>query len=397
VSRAVAIVIALVVGLGVGGFVVYEYGSLFLPPRLPELPIPSTPQTKIRSPGNLVAVTAEGRLQPEGGVINVGATAGDRLSHYCEGIAEGKVVEKGQELAYLESHAIRVAQRDYAKAQLAEAEAQLKAVTTGGEASISEAKIRQKQVKDASEYDIAAQNAKIGLAKAQLANAKKNLERLLDVQRNNTSSTIPQQQIDQQRLVVRQAEEDLAASKALLDKLKVASESNRQLAQAQYESAQASLARAQSQIPIESLRKNVDMAEGNLQLTIVRAPSPGTILQILVRPGEVIGTQPILRMADTSRMVANAEVYEDFIPLVHVGQQAEISSRALPKKLTGKVISIGRIIARNQLNPLDPGKVQEGRVVEVKVLLDESADAARLINLQVTVEFARDSSTPPAQ
>ncbi|MEE8302933.1 MAG: HlyD family secretion protein, partial [Candidatus Tectomicrobia bacterium] len=55
--------------------------------------------------------------------------------------------------------------------------------------------------------------------------------------------------------------------------------------------------------------------------------------------------------------------------------------------LTGKVVHIGNIVWKNDILDVDPAADTDARVVEVKIELDQSATAARLINLQVNVHI----------
>jgi HlyD family secretion protein len=84
-------------------------------------------------------------------------------------------------------------------------------------------------------------------------------------------------------------------------------------------------------------------------------------------------------------MYAVAEVYETDIGLVRVGQKGRVTSPVLSEALTGTVEQIGNMIAKNDILDVDPTANTDARVVEVKIRLDNSAPAARLINLQVYV------------
>ena len=63
-------------------------------------------------------IVALGRLEPAGGVLEIGAVPGDVLKRFADGVAEGAVVDAGAELAYLESYDLRATQLDAANAKL---------------------------------------------------------------------------------------------------------------------------------------------------------------------------------------------------------------------------------------------------------------------------------------
>jgi HlyD family secretion protein len=130
------------------------------------------------------------------------------------------------------------------------------------------------------------------------------------------------------------------------------------------------------------------MAEERLKRTVIRAPSDGTIFTILARPGESVGTLPLLRMGDSRHMLAVAEVYETDVCLVRVGQTATIASPALSQPLTGVVEQVGSTIVKNHLLDVDPSADADRRVVEVRIRLDQSEPAASMINLQVQVSIS---------
>ena len=87
-----------------------------------------------------------------------------------------------------------------------------------------------------------------------------------------------------------------------------------------------------------------------MELTIIRAPKDGQILDIYADPGEAVSPsgEPILALGDTRQMYVVAEVYETDIGLVKVGQSATITSRngAFNQALTGTVEEIGLQIAK---------------------------------------------------
>jgi HlyD family secretion protein len=93
----------------------------------------------------------------------------------------------------------------------------------------------------------------------------------------------------------------------------------------------------------------------------------------------------LLELGKTDRMYVIAEVFESDITRVHIGDKATITGEALTEPLHGEVESIGMQVAKNNVLQTDPTSLTDARVIEVKVRLDDSSAASRLIHAKVTV------------
>jgi len=134
-------------------------------------------------------------------------------------------------------------------------------------------------------------------------------------------------------------------------------------------------------------RATLAKAQAELELSRVRAPLDGQVLEIHAREGERVGPEGILDLGDTSAMFVVAEVYETEIGGIQIGQRARIQSPALPRTLRGKVERIGLKIGKKDVLGTDPVADTDARVVEVEIRLDDPTPAARLTNLRVDVVF----------
>ena len=132
-------------------------------------------------------------------------------------------------------------------------------------------------------------------------------------------------------------------------------------------------------------RSDLDAAQARLDLSEVRSPIAGQVLEIHAREGERLGAEGLMEIGETGRMYAVAEVYETDIGRVRVGQRARIRSPALPRELEGQVERIGLKIGKKDVLDTDPAARIDARVVEVEILLDDAAQVAGLKNLQVDV------------
>jgi HlyD family secretion protein len=149
--------------------------------------------------------------------------------------------------------------------------------------------------------------------------------------------------------------------------------------------ASASTAVRLSETGVDVARAHLARVEAEQQRSLVRAPVDGRVIDIMVRPGELIGESGILELAQVSRMKAIAEVYETDIRRVTTGQRATISSAALQGDLTGTVESIRQKVQKQDEIGTDPAARKDARIVEVTIALDDSGPAASLTNLQVDV------------
>jgi len=125
--------------------------------------------------------------------------------------------------------------------------------------------------------------------------------------------------------------------------------------------------------------------QAELQRSYIRAPFSGRVLDVNVRPGELIAERGILELGRVQRMYAIAEVYETDIRYVKVGQRATISSPALESEIAGTVKAIRHKVEKQDEIGTDPAARKDARIVEVAVLLDDSDPVAGLTNLQVDV------------
>lgn len=332
-----------------------------------------------------VEVVALGRLEPRGEVVRVGGPTGERIQRLE--VRQGDIVQTGTVLAYLESYDERRAQRDVAAAQLAEAEQRLRATTTFAQAQVREAQSQAERIQSPAQFELQAQQALVRELEADLAQKNQDLRRFEDLY---AQGAISQQERDRQRSTARQAEEKLNNARANLVRLEADLQASLRSAQATVQAQEANLPLSQVQVAVESARQNLNLAEAQLERTIIRAPQTGRILRILTLAGEAIGQDgSVLDMGDTSQMFVVAEVYETDVGLVRVGQPAMITSRngAFDETLSGRVAEIGWQVFKNNVLDDDPAANADARVVEVKVQLDDGRPVEALTNLQVDVRI----------
>lgn len=146
--------------------------------------------------------------------------------------------------------------------------------------------------------------------------------------------------------------------------------------------------REEAELRVRVARAQLAGARAELDLSLVRAPIAGQVLAIHARAGERPGSEGILELGRTGEMYAIAEVYETDISRVREGQQATITSPALPEPLTGRVEKVGLQVGKMDVLDADPVAKTDARVVEVKIRLDDAPDFPLLTYLQVKVEIS---------
>jgi HlyD family secretion protein len=143
----------------------------------------------------------------------------------------------------------------------------------------------------------------------------------------------------------------------------------------------------EAEVGLRIAQANLAASRARLELTRIRAPIVGQVLEIHARSGERVGANGVLEMGDTKHMVAVAEVYETDIASISEGQRAVIQSSALPAPLSGVVGRVGLKVGRMDALGTDPIAKADARVIEVRIDLDSSESVARLTNLQVEIEI----------
>jgi HlyD family secretion protein len=344
----------------------------------------STPQAQAETPARR-SVTALGRLEPRGRVIDISVAGDERLSTIL--VKEGQLVKAGEILAYLESYESRVASRDRAVTTIQDTERQLAADVELGQARIHQGELNRTRLKDVSVREIQAQEAKVREIHAELDLAVRDRDRAESLSK---SSVIAPQEADRQSSNVARIRASLESAEATLQRLKTGASSDLQLAEAEVATRKTELESTRAAAHLQSLRQAANLAEADLKRTVIRAPSDGQIIEVIANPGEALFGRILLRMGDVSQMYVLAEVYEADVSRVRTGQRVEVTSSALSKPLTGIVERVGTNVLKRQVPNLDPQADTDVRIVQVRARLDGSEEAARFVDLQVDVRIQID-------
>ena len=315
----------------------------------------ATPATNTSTKDQPKAISALGRLEPQGEVIKVASPSALGTSRIVKlMVKEGDVVKQGQVIAILDSYDRSVATLLQAQSQAQESDRNLARVRAGAKSG-----------------DIAAQAGNVEAAKANtnalVVNAKR-IQAELEIANGEYKR-------------FQKLQQEGAISDSLLDayKLKVITLEG-QLLQLQQQIQQAAFQIKQSEGLLISVREvrptdiqfaeaqlqtamvNVKKAEVDLDLAQVRAPIDGQVLKINSKTGEVVSqTNGVMDLGNTSQMYVVAEIYETDIGKIKVGQTATIESEAFEGLITGKVDRIGLRIAKMMFSELtQPPKLMCG-------------------------------------
>ena len=145
--------------------------------------------------------------------------------------------------------------------------------------------------------------------------------------------------------------------------------------------------REERETRVRMVEAQLARAHAELERGYVRSPIDGRVLYVHAREGERVETNGIVELGKTDHMFAIAEVYEDDVGRVRVGQHARVTSPVLASPLSGKVEWVHLRVAKQDAVGTDPAARKDARIVEVEVRLDDSRLAAGLTNLQVEIEI----------
>jgi HlyD family secretion protein len=307
-------------------------------------------------------VVALAKLVPEGELRTVAPPfgAGDARIAMLK-VEEGQKVAAGDVLAVLDN------------------EGQLKAALEAAQASVAQrsAALEQTRAQVRASRDEA--TAALARAEATARNAQADFERIEQLAKRGVSTEAA---LSKARTVREETAREIDRLKATLsrfDTVDLERQPDVAVAASNLALARSELARAQ---------QDVDKA-------YVRAPIAGTVITILVRPGEKPGAAGVLRLGNLEQMKAEIEVFQTQIGFVSLGDAVTFTADSLPKPLQATVSRIGLEVGRQTLVDPNPAANTDARVVKVQAMLspESSAIAQRFTNLQLIARI----TTRPAQ
>ena len=375
-----------------GGFLAGAFLGDKVVPKLGK----TLPRMNSSEPTSSVVVSSLGKLMPSGGIVSIVGPPGDRIEKVY--VKAGQAVKAGQNLFQLASRDDRREEAGLIEIQVKEAQRQKQAITAARNAKLAEIDEQVKAVEVTKGAETKAQALKIAFLRQQFAAARKRQERIEGL--DTTKVDIGAQEREQVDLAVAQAKTELEAAEGVLEATAKKSDLQLLAATAQRASAAAEMDLALLRVPLDSLKKNLALAELREKRSTLTAPVAGTVVQIVGNEGDPTGTGPILYLAAGTGMVVVAEVYATDIHKLRAVKsfdkvQVEVSGQALGEKihLHGRIAgedAIGLSVARNSVVGFSPRSDSDRRVIEVRVALDEDSakSAAKFVGLEVEVKFS---------
>jgi HlyD family secretion protein len=307
------------------------------------------------TPASAVLLAAPARIEGASENINVGAGVDGVLAAVL--VREGQTVSAGQPLALVDC-------RDD-EARLGEARAAIEIAKQKRARLLRGSRDEERRI--AHEQELAATAAL----------------RLAQIQQQRMRSLYATGDVAKERLDL--AEKEATIAEAALR----GTQQQQQLVNAQ--PLPEELARAEAELAEADARLHTTQAQlGKCQ---IEAPQAGTVLRIHTHPGEAVSTlnpQPVLVLADTSKLYARAEVDERDVGQLVINQAVLLRADALAgQTCRGRVHQLGQLMGRKHIRSGDPAEKSDRDVLEVLIELAECTPQPP-IGLRVTAQFLTD-------
>jgi HlyD family secretion protein len=309
------------------------------------------PPAQTNDGGHKIIAAAPGRIEGSADSIEIGAS--------ISGIVERVPVQQGDRIS-VGQLLVGIDCRDLA-AQLRERSAEYDAATA----------LNLKLVNGPRPQEIDIAKANVELAQARLAEAQARLMRSQNLVDRNTIS----------RADYDTAERDSHMAAAQLDAA--------QLSLRLLEAGTRDEELAESKARMIAAEQAMRVTKAELEKCDVKSPIDGVVLSKHVSVGELVSLyfpKPLITVAEVQHYRVRAEVDEHDVPLVHVGQKAEIIVEAAPEHLHGAVVRVAPMMGRRKILTADPADKSDRDVREVIVDIDGKPENIP-IGLRVSVLF----------
>lgn len=321
--------------------------------RAEELP-PDPPASAL--PGSWETV-ALGRVEPRAGKIKIAAAAPGRIAD---------VPVKANEEVFAGELLVRLDDSE-ATAKVAEAAAQvaLHKRARNDQATPSGAAPRRK-----------AEDA-VADAERSVADAQSALDKVTAGWRSGTAAKTD---LDSARTALSRQQDRLREQQEALAKLKAAADTPLPT-------------RVEGELNVAEAEWTLVQAE--LEKTRIRAPADGVVLQVDAKKGESAlptSQSPLLVMGDLSALRVRAEVDQQYLGKIRVGQSVVVRAAAFRgRDFDGRVSSIARVVGPSRINSGDPRKFNDADVLAVVVDLPNPRPL--VVGEQVDVYFKSGQKT----
>jgi multidrug resistance efflux pump len=263
-------------------------------------------------------------------------------------VEEGQTVDEGAALVRLEDKA--------ATSRVAEAQA-----------ALDEAELRLKQARKLPEQQdsrIAQQQDAVDAMRDRLSAARRQFDRQQKLVKDQLAD---RKDLDISEDHVHELEAMLRAEERRLDDLK-------------RQDPKDDIRRAEKEV--QAMKSRRDQAQYALDECLLKAPRRGTVLRLLVGPGDVLGSpskQPAVQFAALGPQIVRADVEQEFVGRVAVGQPATVQDEThMGRTWKGKVERIADWITQRRSVMQGPLDFSDIRTVEVLITLDSGQPPLRI-------------------
>ena len=332
-------------------------------------------------------VLAQGRLQPEGGMVRISALPGDKVDQVL--VRPGQAVQPNQPLFVMQSHALRALELETAELRLEEAIAIRQAKEQEADLAVEAANLKleaaiQSRDQAVQQVGIAKKNADL------LTSLKKQIDLLQSLREDSlTRAAVGTIELDSKKNELEKG--NLGSEQSLLVAEQSLYMAELQITQGKKSVTASEKARAlvDAATPIASLKKQIELLRLQLEQSNIVSPLQGAVISVNVEPGERTGPLPLAEVGDLSSMICIAEVHESDAARVSIDDRAELSSSALGRKITGRVQRIDRVVGAAQMRSPNPMARSDFRSIPVWIAIDkdDSEVAAQRLQLQVDVSI----------
>jgi phosphatidylserine decarboxylase len=149
-----------------------------------------------------------------------------------------------------------------------------------------------------------------------------------------------------------------------------------------------------AQADVELARARLAQAADNYENSFVRSPVDGVVIKRNMNPGESISYeslfQPMVSVADTTRLMVRAEVDETDIGKVQIGQRADIRSEAYPgQTFYGRVVRISGGLGKKKVQTDNSTEKIDTDILETFVETDPGSPLRVGLRVDVYVQLTR--------
>jgi HlyD family secretion protein len=303
------------------------------------------------------AVSAAGRVEPNGGEVRITAQAPGRIAEVL--VATNDKIAAGDLLVRLDDDEL------IARVNAAAAEATVRKRDRDNNESVTGKAQDRRSAEDA-----------VAVAERQLVQNRDELDRLQKARRAGSATDA---ELDKARDAVNKAKERLDQTRAGLRKALAAD---------------GLPVPSRQEVGLTAARADLAQADAALERTRIRAPSSGTVLQLNAKSGETVMPSPenvLVVVGDLSSLRVRAEIEERDIGKLRVGQGAVVRSDAFPgRDFEGTVATIAKSLGPSRVGQKGPRKPTDVDVLEI--VIDLTGQPPLLPGMRVDVFLKPDAT-----